>query len=142
MVAANRDINTLAARDLSYRRNMLALWEAVSPIAVKVGRIFAARYSVVDADDLSQNLLSSFPRLVKRYKTKYKTPFDTFCYYTFYYAAQDELRKLDPLGIKYPQKRAYPVWRYLEDVTDQEHLRQSIIMEGWSRLEKERGPNS
>ena len=128
-------LTALAKKAKRSDKYLSELWEASIPIATQVARIFASKHGV-DAEDLRQAILVEFPKLFNRFDPSRKTEFAKFIFFAFYRAAQDELRKLDPLGIKFPQRKKYPTWRYLQDVSEDSYILAILIANGIDRLDR------
>jgi hypothetical protein len=120
------------------------LWEEAIELAGRIANSFVRRYAWVDPDDLSQTLLLEFPKLLKRFRPEKQVVFTKYLYFSFYHAAQDALRREDPLGIQIPQKAVYPTFTHLSSftrgasrITDcQTSLVDHVIAEGLERLEQ------
>ena len=91
------------------------LWEMVLPMAKRRAQITARRYAWLDADDLENSVLLKFPRMVEIFDLDGKNPFKKYVYFSLVNRMKDVLRREDPLGIRYPQKRHYPEWHRLGD---------------------------
>lgn len=97
--------------------SLALVWEAVIPIARRVARSAAARYTWLDADDLQQDLLLGVPRFLSRFRARneHGHSFEKYVFFRLSFYIKDVLRREDPLGISYPQKLPYPQWSRLGD---------------------------
>jgi hypothetical protein len=93
------------------------VWEASVPVARRVASLYTKKYEWIDLDDLSSDLLLSVPRFVESFSLNHSsgTGWLKYCYHRFHFLCKDILRREDPLGIKWPQKKAYPSWHRLGD---------------------------
>ena len=128
-------IQKLADRASKNPKYLSDLWEAVIPVARRVAGIIAFKYSSVDFDDMEQAILLKFPQLFNRYDPSRGTEFGKFIYFAFYSAARDELRRLDPLGVKYPQRKKYPPWKFLQDLAEDPYAIDVLVTCGMNRLD-------
>jgi DNA-directed RNA polymerase specialized sigma24 family protein len=132
-------VDELAQKTLKDNKHYPRLWEACVPTANRVGAIFGSKYRLVDADDMAQDLLLNFHKIWRRFDPAKQSSFRVYLYYSWYYMAQDFLRKLDPLGLKPPQKKPYPLWRYIAEVSEESYVQQAVIQDGFDRLDRMRG---
>ncbi len=119
------------------------LWARLATLSGKIAMTFAKRYSWIDFSDLNQSILVAYPKIISRFDPS-RTKFEKYVAICFYRAAQDELRKHDPLGIGIPQKSQYPSYTHLSSFMS--HSRNShdrsfdfcdeIVNQGLSRIEK------
>lgn len=95
----------------------VAVYERSLPVAQKVARSYCKRYTWIDADDLTQDLMYEIPRIMYSFREENSAgnPWSKFLYHKLYFKCKDYLRKEDPLGICWPQKRQYPAWHRLGD---------------------------
>lgn len=107
-LAANGDAEALAY-----------LWELVVPRVRRIVAKQVKRHTFLrrSAADIQQGVLLKFPVFIKRWDhRKAKSSFDKWLYFTIRFASQDVIRaQKDSLGIKIPQKKAYPKWWYMSD---------------------------
>jgi len=94
-----------------------AVYERAGPIAEKIAKRYAKKYDWISVEDLTQNMLFDIPAIMYAYRADNaaKNPWGKYLYYKLYFLAKDYLRKEDPVGIKWPQKKAYPRWHRLGD---------------------------
>lgn len=115
------------------------LWERLSDLAGRIAMSFRNKYPWIDAQDLKQSILLTYPKIVNRFDHT-KVKFDKYVAISFYRAAQDELRKEDPLGIGIPQKSKYPKYAHLSDFWDgteeDDFSLDGFISDGIKRLDK------
>jgi hypothetical protein len=102
---------------LHARAASIEVYERAQPIARKIAERYCKKYAWVSADDLTQNLMLEIPKIIYTFNpdNKQKNPWSKYLYFKLYFAAKDLLRKEDPLGISWPQKKAYPNWYRLQD---------------------------
>lgn len=112
------------------------LWELSIPQVGRVTHSFAARYPWINHNDLTQDVLADFPKFLKRYDPTKAHSWNKFLYFTIYHAAQDALRKEDPLGVRIPQKKPYPAWRRLSDLADDPYILEGVVLDGLTNLDK------
>lgn len=98
------------------------LWAKSESTAQRLGLFFQRKYPWVDGADIAQGVLLCFPKIISRYDPEKGTPWKKYCYHCYYRSAQDFLRKLDPLGIKYPQRKHYPAYVSTEQVLDEQAI--------------------
>ena len=99
------------------REAMGVLWEACIPQVRRIVAKFANRYEWVDRDDLEQEVLCKVPHIVSKFDETRKTGVNKYFYFCFYRAAQDALRRLDPLGMKFPQRKVHPPFLMLSEIS-------------------------
>lgn len=101
------------------------LWQYMLEKTQKIAAKFCKKYYWIDGEDLTHNVLMNHKqKIFDRYNIgdKSNTSFSKYSYHAIYRAAQDELRKEDPLGMKIPQKKKhlpggkYPEWHRLGDM--------------------------
>lgn len=126
------DTAILARYGDSEARNVL--WSRSIDMCHKIAGSFVAKYPWITHDDLSQEVLSNFPRLLRRYRPAQGTGWNKFLYHTFYRACQDALRLEDPLGLGIPQKMHYPFVRRFSEICDDHSSLMSEINDGIMRL--------
>lgn len=92
-------------------------YEEAQQVATAVAKRYVAKYFWEDADDLAQSLLERFDRIWERYdpENEQGNPWGKYLYHRFSFEAKDYFRRLDPLGIGWPQKKEYPQWHRLGD---------------------------
>lgn len=97
----------------------VAVYERSIPVARRVARTYCKRYAWIDEDDLLQNLMFELPRILYSYRDDNSAgnPWSKFLYHKLYFKCKDILRKEDPLGLSWPQKREYPAWHRLGDAS-------------------------
>lgn len=112
-------LSLLSADDLYAvaRASNVAVYERSQPIARRIAGLYVKRYSWIDVDDLTQDLMFEIPRIMYGYRPDNSAgnPWSKFLYHKLYFKAKDALRREDPLGIGWPQKREYPAWHRLGD---------------------------
>lgn len=120
------------------REALSILWQQSIDQCTRVTRLVARRYPWIDLDDMLQEVISDFPKYVRRYDPKKaKGGWNKYLYHVFYRSTQDALRREDPLGIDFPHKKHYPFFRRFSeiessvnrDITDE-------INEGVARLRR------
>jgi DNA-directed RNA polymerase specialized sigma subunit len=117
------------------------LWERLTTLAGKIAMTFVKRYPWVAFDDLNQSILLTYPKIISRFDPS-KAKFEKFVAISFYRAAQDELRRQDPLGIGIPQKSHYPAYTQISNVEsrlckrDNPQMLDEIINAGVERIRK------
>ncbi len=109
------------------------LWEAVIPQVSRIVRRICERYPWVECEDIEQSVLMAFPKIIRRYKPEKAQSFNKYLYFSFYRATQDELRKLDPLGVKIPHRQKYPNFCRLEDFKQGQ---EEIILRGYENIDR------
>jgi DNA-directed RNA polymerase specialized sigma24 family protein len=99
------------------RASNVAVYERALPLAEKVARAYCKRYKWICPDDLTQDLMYEIPRIMYRYREDNAAgnSWSKYLYHRLHFLAKDVLRKEDPLGISFPQKREYPSWHRLGD---------------------------
>lgn len=116
------------------------LWDASIGQANRIAGLFVRRYPWINHADLTQDILVEFPKLVRRFNPDRARArgisWNKYAYFAFYRAAQDALRREDPLGISIPQKAKYPSWRLLSEVSDSPNLTQAIVLDGLNKLDR------
>lgn len=116
------------------------LWLSVIDQVDRIVGLFTRRYQWIVHDDLRQEILCGFPKILARYDPKKGTIWDKYCYFSFYRACQDALRREDPLGIKFPQKKQYPAFVSLENIHSNRLALESTILEGICRIDRGENP--
>ena len=96
-------------------RIWISAWETARRVALS----YCKKYEWLDADDLRGELLLGLPRFIKRYDASdpSKTDWPKYLFFKMNFYAKDVLRREDPLGISWPQKREYPSWNRLGDAS-------------------------
>lgn len=94
---------------------MSRLWEVAIQIADHRAKLTCHRYGWLDPDDIRNELVLKFPKVLELFNIDSPNPFSKFVYFSFAFRAKDILRAEDPLGIGYPQKKQYPQWHRLGD---------------------------
>lgn len=92
------------------------LWIETRPLIVRISKTIAGKYPQIDADDLASDVTLHFPVLLRRFNPT-RIEWERYIPVAVYRCALDMLRKHDPLGISYPQKKRYPSWAYIDDST-------------------------
>jgi len=88
----------------------------ITPVAKRIATNYCRRYTWLDAEDILQDLFAEkLMPIVHRYRPGRATDWEKYAYHRITYAVKDILRCEDPLGISYPQKKAYPEWHRLGD---------------------------
>lgn len=87
------------------------------PIARKLAARYCKKYGWVNPDDLAQTMILEVPRFMYSYNPNNAsgTSWSKYLFHKLYFLAKDLLRKEDPLGVKWPQKKVYPKWHRLAD---------------------------
>jgi DNA-directed RNA polymerase specialized sigma24 family protein len=87
------------------------------PIARLLANRYCKKYDWVSSEDLAQSMVLEIPRFMFAYDPANAsgTSWSKYLYHKLYYLAKDLLRKEDPLGVKWPQKKVYPKWHRLMD---------------------------
>ena len=93
------------------------VYTRAQPIARKLAARACKKYDWVNVDDLTQNLMLEIPRFMFAYDphSPSKTSWSKYLFHKLYFYVKDLLRKEDPLGVKWPQKKVYPKWHRLAD---------------------------
>lgn len=93
------------------------VWEAAVPVAQKIAQRYCAQYFWVDDHDLSADMLLALPRFISTYdqKNSSKTDWSKYLFFKLNFYAKDCLRREDPVGLRWPQKRAHPEFHRLGD---------------------------
>ena len=87
------------------------VWESIfEVIDSQMQRVWLRRYTFLEneSEDLVSEVVTRVPQFIERYDPDRGTPPKQFWYHTIYRAFQDALRRRDPLGISYPQRKHYP----------------------------------
>lgn len=81
-------------------------------VAARVARKVRQKYPWIDADDMTQNLLLRLDKWVAEYQPNHAsaTSWSKYLTHKMQFYAKDLLRKEDPLGIGWPQRKNYPTW--------------------------------
>lgn len=88
----------------------------ITPVAKRIAGNYCRRYAWLDAEDILQDLFADkLTQIIGRYRPGRATDWEKYAYHRITYAVKDILRCEDPLGISYPQKKAYPEWHRLGD---------------------------
>lgn len=105
-----------------YSRRLLAevrneAFEHAYGVAQKVAQKYCRKYAWEDPEDLAQSLMLRFDRIFERYDADNaaQNSWCKYLYWRFSFEAKDYFRRLDPLGVKWPQKKEYPQWHRLQD---------------------------
>lgn len=101
------------------------IWAHSVPLAERIAGRFASKYSWVTWEDLLQDILLEVPKIITRYNEDRGTKPAKYLYFCFYRSAQDALRRLDPLGMRFPQRKKHPPFAYLYDRMDADNGPQS-----------------
>jgi hypothetical protein len=116
------------------------LWQKAVPQVGRIAGLFTRRYPWIDHEDLTQTMLVDFPKIIRRYDPERarsrKITWNKYAYFAFYRAAQDALRREDPLGVSIPQKAHYPSWRRFSEISDSANLIQGIVLDGLNKLDR------
>jgi hypothetical protein len=92
------------------------IYSRVMSVAQRIAANYCRRYTWISPEDLSQSLLLELPKIIGRYRPgQAGTSWEKYVYFRLTFAAKDQLRGEDPLGISYPQKKQYPEWHRLGD---------------------------
>lgn len=99
------------------RRAAVEVFTRAVPIARKLAVRYCRKYDWVNPEDLAQNMILEVPRFMYSYDpcNASGTSWSKYLFHKFYFLAKDLLRKEDPLGVKWPQKKVYPKWHRLAD---------------------------
>ena len=90
------------------------LWSKSLPIVNRIAGHFHGKYPWVERDDIAQSVALEFPKIIRRFKPELAPKgVSYYLYFSFYRAAQDHMRREDPLGVRIPQKRKYPKYFHL-----------------------------
>lgn len=111
------------------------LWERTIPTARRLGKFFHRRYPWIEAAEISQGVLIDFPKILNRYDPEKGVLWAKYSYISYYRACQDFLRKHDPIGIKFPQRKHYPGWCSLDAIHGGRNTDQ-VIIDGLKRLDQ------
>lgn len=113
------------------------LWEASTPLVAKLTGRFASRIGGwIDWQDVRQNVMLEVPKIIKRYKPALaKKGWSRYLACSLYRATQDVLRREDPLGVSIPQKKSYPVFCRLTDLTCDPVMLDMIVNKGAQNLD-------
>jgi DNA-directed RNA polymerase specialized sigma24 family protein len=88
----------------------------ITPVAKRIAGNYCRRYAWLDPEDIIQDLFADkLMQIIGRYRPGRATDWEKYAYHRITYAVKDILRCEDPLGISYPQKKAYPEWHRLGD---------------------------
>ena len=116
------------------------LWQRAIPQVERIAGRFTGKYPWIEHDDLTQNILVAFPKIVARYDPwrakERRITWNKYLYFAFYRAAQDALRREDPLGVGIPQKARYPAWCRLSEISDSQNLIESIVLDGIAAIDR------
>lgn len=116
------------------------LWHSSIDQAGRIAGLFARRYPWIDHEDLTQSILLDFPKIIRRYNpviARAKSiSWNKYAYFAFYRAAQDALRREDPLGVSIPQKAHYPSWRRFSEISGSANLIQAIVLDGLGKIDR------
>jgi hypothetical protein len=99
------------------RQANVEVYTRALPIAQSIAARYAKKYDWISAEDLTQNLMYEIPSIMYAYRDDDASgnPWSKYLFYKLYFKGKDYLRKEDPVGIKWPQKKAYPKWHRLGD---------------------------
>ena len=99
------------------RQANVEVYTRALPIAQNIAGRYAKKYDWISAEDLVQNLMFEIPTIMYAYRDDDASgnPWSKYLFYKLYFKAKDYLRKEDPVGIKWPQKKQYPKWHRLGD---------------------------
>lgn len=99
------------------RQSNVEVYTRALPIAKSIAERYAKKYDWISAEDLTQNLMYEIPSIMYAYRDDDASgnPWSKYLFYKLYFKGKDYLRKEDPVGIKWPQKKAYPKWHRLGD---------------------------
>jgi hypothetical protein len=99
------------------RQSNVEVYTRALPIAKKIAERYAKKYDWISAEDLTQNLMYEIPSIMYAYRDDDASgnPWSKYLFYKLYFKGKDYLRKEDPVGIKWPQKKQYPKWHRLGD---------------------------
>ena len=92
------------------------LWTKTIPQVNKICGLFSRKYAWIDHDDLSQEVMLKIPAFFSRYRPESGTLVNKYLYFCIYRCAQDALRRNDPLGMKFPQRKPHPQYIPLSDL--------------------------
>lgn len=93
------------------------VYQRALPVAQRVARAYCRQYTWIDPEDLTQDLMFEVPRVMYSYRedNAAANSWSKYLYFKLQFKAKDYLRREDPLGISYPQKKQYPQWHRLGD---------------------------
>lgn len=113
------DFSNLGVEELFMlaRKANVEVYARALPIAQRVARAYCRNYTWIDPEDLTQDLMSEIPRVMYGYQedNAFSNTWSKYLYFKLQFKAKDILRREDPLGISYPQKKQYPQWHRLGD---------------------------
>jgi DNA-directed RNA polymerase specialized sigma subunit len=93
------------------------LWQSVLPTINRIAGYFHAKYPWIEQEDIAQSIALEVPKIVRRFNPARATHgVKRYFYFAFYRAAQDTLRREDPLGVRIPRKRRYPPFAHLTSI--------------------------
>ena len=122
-------------------------WESILPMIDRIAGHFHKKYPWVDARDISQSVACEVPKMIKRFDPDKATKgVNRYFYFAIYRAAQDHLRKEDPLGVGIPHRMKYPAFGHLSDIAPPSSKSKSlveneIIQRGIENLDRGYRPN-
>jgi DNA-directed RNA polymerase specialized sigma subunit len=105
---------------------------SILPVAERIARNYARRYTWLDHEDIRQETLLAIHRIIKGFRPGKGASLEKYVYHRITYEVKDVLRCEDPLGISWPQKGKghYPEWHRLGD-----EAFKSFDVEGRSEME-------
>lgn len=112
------------------------LWRQATIKVERIAGLFVRRYSWISHEDLCQEALIVFPKILARYNPAKGTSWDKYLYFSVYRACQDALRREDPLGVRIPQKSRYPSWRRLSEISESNALLEGIVLDGINKIDR------
>lgn len=97
---------------LRLREIQSAIATHATSVAAKIARRTQKKYPWICADDVQQDLLLRLDKWMREFEPHHgsHTTWSKYLYHKMSFYAKDLLRKEDPLGIGWPQRRNYPTW--------------------------------
>lgn len=89
-----------------------AICDHAITVAKRVAKNVVRKYPWLDADDMQQELMLRLAKWVDEYKPQHasSTKWSKYLYHKMTFYSKDVLRREDPLGISWPQRKHYPAW--------------------------------
>lgn len=99
------------------RRANQEVFKRALPIVRRIAAKYCHEYTWLNVEDLAHAMMQEVPRIAFTYRehNQWGNGWGKYLYHRLYYVAKDCLRKEDPLGIGWPQKKQYPQWHRLGD---------------------------
>lgn len=114
MVSPSTDPDLLISR---LREVQSQIADHAMGLAKKLAIKTRKKYPWICPDDMQQNLMLRLDKWVAEYQPDHgsQTTWSKFLYHKMAFYTKDLLRKEDPLGIAWPQRKKYPDWFRLGD---------------------------